>query len=311
MGHHQEPEEQTMMDFLSQLLRSLGTLELTLLSLVPVFLLFLAAEAWHFRGRAIFRPKDTAASMSLGALYLLADAFLMAILVLVVYDFVYQHRLFTVEMNALTGTLLFGLVEFCYYGFHRASHRIRWFWTAHVAHHSSEYMNFGTAMRQSPIYSLVGNWLFYLPVVWLGFAPEAVLLMLGANLIYQYFIHTQWVGKLHPVIEFVFNTPSHHRAHHGRNPRYIDRNYGGILILFDRLFGTFVEESADEPVDYGITNQPRGFNPLWHTVHELVDLIRDMARPGPLGQRLKHLWAPPEWERETGEREPNYVPDSG
>lgn len=286
-----------MLEPLTRIWASLGVLELTLLSLVPVFMLFLAAEAWHFHGRGVFHLPDTTASLSLGGLYLVADAVFMALLVLVVYNFVHAHRLFTIELNAWTLVLLFGLVEFCYYWFHRASHRIRWFWTAHVAHHSSEYMNFGTAMRQSPIYSLVGNWLFYLPVVWLGFDPEAVLLMLAANLIYQYFIHTEWVGRLHPVVEFVFNTPSHHRAHHGRNPRYIDRNYGGIVIVFDRLFGTFVEESEDDPVDYGITNPPASFNPFWLTVHELVALLRDMARPGPLWLRLKHLGAPPEWER--------------
>ncbi len=300
-----------MLDIAAQIRASLGAMELTLLSLVPVFVLFLAAEAWHFRGRGKFRLPDTAASLSLGGLYLFADAILLAVLVLAVYGFVYQYRLLTIEVTPLTGVLLFGLVEFCYYWFHRASHRIRWFWTAHVAHHSSEYMNFGTAMRQSPIYSVVGNWLFYLPVVWLGFAPEAVLFMLALNLVYQYFIHTEWVGVLHPVVEFIFNTPSHHRAHHGRNPRYIDRNYGGILIVFDRLFGTFVEESADDPVDYGITNPPHSFNPVWLSVHELVALVRDMARPGPLGLRLKHLWAPPEWQRERNQDEPGCAPESG
>jgi sterol desaturase/sphingolipid hydroxylase (fatty acid hydroxylase superfamily) len=300
-----------MLNTAAQIGASLGVRELTLLSLVPVFVLFLAAEAWHFRGRGRFHLPDTAASLSLGGLYLLADAILLTFLVLAVYGLVYEHRLFTIELTPLTGVLLFALVEFCYYGFHRASHRIRWFWIAHVAHHSSEYMNFGTAMRQSPLYSVVGNWLFYLPVVWLGFAPEAVLFMLAANLIYQYFIHTEWVGRLHPVVEFIFNTPSHHRAHHGRNPRYIDRNYGGIVILFDRLFGTFVDESTDEPVDYGITTPPASFNPLWLSVHELVALVRDMARPGPPGLRLKHLWAPPEWQRESHADEAGYAPESG
>ena len=122
--------------------------------------------------------------------------------------------------------------------------------------------------------------------------------MLTVNLTYQYFIHTQWIGKLHPAIEFVFNTPSHHRAHHGRNAEYIDRNYGGILILYDRLFGTFVEEKEDVPVEYGITRPVNSHNPITLTLHEAVDMFRDAARPGPLKKRLKHFWAPPEWRRE-------------
>ena len=193
--------------------------------------------------------------------------------------------------------LLFVSLEFCYYWFHRASHRIRWFWCAHVVHHGSEFMNFTAAMRQSWLYTFAGNWLFYVPMVWIGFEPKAVLLALSINLGYQFFVHTQWVGKLHPLIELIFNTPSHHRAHHGRNPRYIDKNYGGTLIVFDRLFGTFVEET--EAVDYGLVRQVHTHNPLWLTLHEWVAMVRDILRPGPIGLRLRHLWGPPEWEREA------------
>jgi sterol desaturase/sphingolipid hydroxylase (fatty acid hydroxylase superfamily) len=192
-------------------------------------------------------------------------------------------------------------VEFCYYWFHRASHRIRWFWCAHVVHHGSEHMNFSTAMRQSWLYGIAGNWLFYLPMVWVGFEPRWVLFALSCNLAYQFFVHTQWVDKLPAPIEYLFNTPSHHRAHHGRNPRYIDRNYGGTLIVFDRLFGTFVDET--EAVDYGLVRPVHSHNPLWLTVHEWVAMGRDMAQPGPLRERLQHLWAPPEWARSQPNRD--------
>ncbi|ASK34688.1 sterol desaturase [Alcanivorax sp. N3-2A] len=271
---------------------------LVLPAMVPLFLAALLAEAARFRGHGRFLARDSFASIGLGALYMVFDTLVTVTLVALVFQWAWHHRLFDITMTPLTGVLLFALLELCYYAFHRASHRVRWFWSAHVAHHSSTYMNFSTAMRQSALYALGGNWLFYLPLALLGFEPVWIFFMLTVNLAYQYFVHTQWVGKLHPAIEFIFNTPSHHRAHHGRNPEYIDRNYGGIVILYDRLFGTFVEEQDQVPVQYGITRPVNSFNPLWLTVHEWVAMFRDAARPGPLKQRLKHFWAPPEWERD-------------
>jgi len=266
-----------------------------LLILTPLFTATLLVDLLAARRRAHYRLADSLASIGLGGIYLVVDALLVAVLVLPVYHWVYQQRLLDFAMTPLAFVLLFFGLELCFYGFHRASHRIRWFWAAHVVHHSSEHMNFTTASRQSLFYGFAGNWLFYLPLVWLGFAPQWVLFMFSASLAYQYFIHTQAVGKLWRPLEWLLNTPSHHRVHHGRNPQYIDRNYGGVLILYDRLFGTFTEE--DEPVEYGITRPVRSFNPLWLNLHEWVDLIRDIARPGPLYQRLRHLWMPPEWQR--------------
>ena len=266
-----------------------------LLVLTPLFAATLLVDLLAAQRRAHYRLADSLASLGLGGIYLVVDALLVALLVLPVYHAVYQLRLFDFAMTPLAFVLLFFGLELCFYAFHRASHRIRWFWAAHVVHHSSEQMNFTTASRQSLFYGFAGNWLFYLPLVWLGFAPQWVLFMLSASLAYQYFIHTQAVGRLWRPLEWLLNTPSHHRVHHGRNPQYIDRNYGGVLILYDRLFGTFAEE--DEPVEYGITRPVRSFNPLWLNLHEWIDLFRDIARPGPLYQRLRHLWMPPEWQR--------------
>jgi hypothetical protein len=177
----------------------------------------------------------------------------------------------------------------------RASHRIRWFWTAHVPHHSGQVMNFTTAMRQSLLNAFVGIWVFYLPPVLLGVPPAVVMFMLAVDLVYQYFVHTESIGRLPRWYEYGFDTPSNHRGHHGRNPQYIDRNYGGVLILFDRWFGTY--EPEIEPVEYGIVRQVQSHNVLVLNVHEFVDMVRDALAPGPLWQRLKHLWKPPEWER--------------
>ncbi|MBH1987143.1 MAG: sterol desaturase family protein [Burkholderiales bacterium] len=277
-----------------------------LMLLSPVFFAVVAVEWWHFRQAArprnaspakpVYDLRDSLDSMTLGGVYTALDVVLVLAFVLPAMGWVFEHhRLSTIELTPLSFLALYLGVEFCYYGFHRASHRIRWFWCAHVVHHGSEHMNFTAAMRQSWLYTFAGNWLFYLPMVWIGFEPKAVLLALSINLGYQFFVHTQWVGKLHPLIELIFNTPSHHRAHHGRNPRYIDKNYGGTLIVFDRLFGTFVEET--EAVDYGLVRQVHTHNPFWLTLHEWVAMWRDLMRPGPLALRLKHLWAPPEWER--------------
>lgn len=283
------------MELLAELWGAVDVRRDLLLILTPLFIATLAAEWLKMRERGVYRLGDSLASLGLGGIYLLADALLVLVLVLPAYHWVHAHRVLDFSMTPLAYVVLFFGLELCYYAFHRASHRIRWFWAAHVVHHSSEHMNFTTAMRQSLFYGVAGNWLFYLPLVWLGFAPEWVLFMLSVSLAYQYFVHTQAVHKLPRWFEWFFNTPSHHRAHHGRNPQYIDRNYGGILIIYDRLFGTFVEEQ--EAVDYGIVRQVQSFNPLWLNLHEWVDLARDVARPGPLLQRLRHLWMPPEWQR--------------
>jgi sterol desaturase/sphingolipid hydroxylase (fatty acid hydroxylase superfamily) len=276
-----------------------------LLLLSPLFMVFVALEWWRFRRTAVFDWRDSLSSLNIGGSYLLLDGLLVVFGVLPAMGWVHAHRLWTVAITPWTFAALFLGVEFCYYCFHRASHRIRWFWCAHVVHHGSEHMNFTTAMRQSWFYTFAGNWLFYTPMVWLGFEPRWVLLALSLNLAYQFFVHTQWVNKLHPAFEFIFNTPSHHRAHHGRNPAYIDRNYGGTLIVFDRLFGTFVAE--DEPVDYGLVHPVHSHNPFWLNVHEWAALWHDIRQPGSWSERLKHVWAPPEWRR-TRDNPPHATP---
>jgi sterol desaturase/sphingolipid hydroxylase (fatty acid hydroxylase superfamily) len=272
-----------------------------LVLLSPLFFATATLEWLRFRrhdqgaAKPIYALRDTLDSMNLGGIYTLLDVVLVVSLVLPAMEWVYHWRLLTIDITPWSFAALYLGVEFCYYWFHRASHRIRWFWCAHVVHHGSEHMNFTAAMRQSWLYSFAGNWLFYTPMVLLGFEPRWVMLALSINLGYQFFVHTQWIKKLPAPIEFIFNTPSHHRAHHGRNPRYIDRNYGGTFIVFDRLFGTFEEES--EAVDYGLVRQVHSHNPVWLTLHEWVSMVRDMLQPGPLSVRLKHLWGPPEWER--------------
>lgn len=270
-----------------------------LLGLGPVFLLVMLMEYRHLKTRsdlpdsARYSGVDTLSNITLAAAYQVSDA-ISAVVILMIYHAFFAWRLFDIPFAWWSVLLLFLVQDFCYYFFHVASHRIRWCWASHVVHHSSERLNFSTAFRQSITYPVSGMWLFWIPVVLVGFPPEAVIFSVGISLAYQFFVHSQAVPKL-GWLEWIFNTPSHHRAHHARNPKYIDRNYGGILIIWDRLFGTFVEEDPEDPPEYGIVNQIHTHNPLTLNLHEWGDLFRDAMRPGlTWRQRLGQMFGPPE-----------------
>jgi len=284
-------------------LKAIGIEKVFLLLMAPVFAVCMAAEAWHLarRGRQSYTLGQVSTNIALALSHAIADGLTWA-LVLGLFYGLYQHRLFEIPATAGSLLLLLVLQDFCYYWFHRSSHRIRWMWASHVTHHSSETMNLATALRQSLTYPVSGMWLFWLPLAWLGFKPETVVLVVAISLAYQFFVHTESIGKLPGWFEAVFNTPSHHRVHHARNAQYIDRNYAGVLIIWDRMFGTFVPET--EAPEYGIVRQIRTRNPLVMMFHEWLDMFRDVARPGPLALRLKHLWAPPEWTRPDALPEP-------
>lgn len=268
--------------------------------------LFIAVTAWEYRKlRHDPRRMDAAEAVrnfALGAGYQVTELLFAGIIAFPVYALCYHYRLMDLELNGLTALLTFLGVDFCFYWMHRASHRMRWFWAAHVVHHSSGRMNFSTAMRQNATNIFNGMWAFYLPLALIGFNPVWIGVAYALSLVYQFFIHTTLVGKLPRWVEAVFNTPSHHRVHHGRNPGYIDRNYGGTLILWDRLFGTFVDEDAQDPPEYGITRPVHSNNLIVLWTHEYVDLFRDMAMPGRLWSHLPHLWKPPEWQRPTRDK---------
>ena len=226
--------------------------EWILLAMAPVFLGFVIWEAWYWKrqGRDVYRLRDTLSNAALALMHQGADALAWAA-VIGLYWGVYQYRLFELPTTWWTIALLFLAQDFFYYFFHRAHHRIRWMWASHVVHHSSERLNLSTAFRQSLTYPVSGMWVFWLPLAWLGFSPPHIVAVVAINLGFQFFVHTQAVGKL-GWIEKVFNTPSHHRVHHARNGKYIDRNYAGVLIVWDKLFGSFVEEDPAVPCEYGI-----------------------------------------------------------
>ena len=193
--------------------------------------------------------------------------------------------------------LLFFLDDFLYYWFHRANHEVRLMWAGHVNHHSSIFMNYGTALRQG-VGERVYKYFFWLPLPLLGFDPVMVVTMMSISLFYQFWIHTRAVGKLHPIIEFVFNTPSHHRVHHASNVRYLDCNHGGTLIIWDRLFGTFSEELADDPVVYGLTKNIETSNPLRIVAIEYQSIASDLQRTAGWSDKLGYLLNAPGWSHD-------------
>lgn len=176
----------------------------------------------------------------------------------------------------------FVVVEFVYYWFHRLSHEVRWMWASHAVHHTPEQMTLLSAIRLGWTNVFSGGWLLYVPVVLIGFDPRMILALLAFDLHYQFFLHTESVRRLGP-LEWVLNTPSHHRVHHGSNPAYLDRNYGGVVIIFDRLFGTFAAERKDNPVRYGLAHPLGTRNPIALALGEWRRLLGDLIRaPNPL-----------------------------
>jgi sterol desaturase/sphingolipid hydroxylase (fatty acid hydroxylase superfamily) len=207
--------------------------------------------------------------------------------------FAWRHRLFTVPLDTVTSVVVLVILQdFSYYWFHRASHRIRWFWATHAIHHSSNELNLAASYRFGWTGRLTGTGLFYVPMIWLGFAPGPVFIAGGFGLLYQFWIHTEWIPKL-GWLEYVLNTPSHHRVHHAANVEYLDRNYGGILIVWDRLFGTFVSERDDVPCRYGLVTPLRSNNPVIIAFHEWAALARDIWRARSWRERLMCVIGPP------------------
>jgi sterol desaturase/sphingolipid hydroxylase (fatty acid hydroxylase superfamily) len=201
-------------------------------------------------------------------------------------------RLFDLPENSwIVFAVCFLSVDFLYYWFHRTSHEVGAFWAAHSVHHQSEEYNLSVALRQGAFQSFF-SWVFYLPLAVLGFPPATFITCSALNTLYQFWIHTRLIKTLGP-IEWIFNTPSHHRVHHGRNPRYIDRNHAGVLIVWDRLFGTFVPET-DEPV-YGVVKPLASANPLWANFAGWIDLFSVASRASHFSDRLRPFLAAPGW----------------
>lgn len=262
---------------------------------IPLYFILIGFELLYqlFKKAKIYRTNDAVTNIGCGIFSQVTGA-LWGVLSIAMYQFVYEYaRIATLPNEWWSYLLLFVLVDLMYYWFHRSSHEINFLWnTAHVVHHQSEDYNLSVALRQSS-FGGVFSMVFYLPLALLGFNAYAFLTVKGINLIYQFWIHTEAINKMPRWFEYVFNTPSHHRVHHGRNPKYIDRNHAGTFMIWDRMFGTF--QAEEEKPTYGVTKPTNTWNPVWANVLPLVDMTQQVRSTPGFMNKLKVLFYKPGW----------------
>ena len=263
---------------------------------IPIFFLLIGLELLlaRMRGLAYYRFNDSITNLSCGIGSQVSGLFIKFLTVggyIAIYN--YSPLKGKIPSNPITWLLLFIGVDFFYYWFHRAAHEVSLLWGSHVVHHQSEEYNLTVALRQAWLQGAFG-WVFYLPLAFMGFDTPMFLTIASIQTLYQFWIHTKLIGRMPRWFEYVFNTPSHHRVHHGVNPIYIDRNHGGTLIIFDRLFGTFQEE--EEEVVYGITTQPCSWNPILLNFQYWGDLFKDIFKVKHATDAVKMLTLAPGWK---------------
>jgi alkylglycerol monooxygenase len=260
---------------------------------IPIFFLLIGIELLieRYTHRKLYRLPDTIANLSCGITQQLSGLFL-KIFAVGAYQYLFEHyTLFTWERNGLYWLVLFLLVDLAYYWAHRMSHEVNLFWGGHVVHHQSEEYNLSVALRQSSL-QVVWTFGFSLPIAFLGFETLDFVLISSLNTLYQFWIHTETIGKL-GWFEYIFNTPSHHRVHHGRDPKYIDKNHAGSLIIWDRMFGTF--QAEEEKPTYGITKPLNSWNAVFANVSHYVEMRKDLQRIPKWSDRVRYLFKKPGW----------------
>jgi sterol desaturase/sphingolipid hydroxylase (fatty acid hydroxylase superfamily) len=251
-----------------------------------------------FRAKGAVPAKDSVLSIGMGLLSDPVNA-LSAVITLSILSFVQPYQIQKLPLTWTMFALCFVLDDLRFYVHHRIAHRCRWVWAMHVVHHSSQNYNFPIALRQAWTKHFTGTMLLKIPLVLIGFDPVMVTFCGVLNATYQFFLHTETVDRMPRWFEYIFNTPSHHRVHHGNNPRYLDTNYAGVLIIWDRLLGTFAEEDREDRPVYGLVNNLNTFNPITILTHEYIAIAKDVAQRGltPL-QRLGYVFAPPGWSHD-------------
>jgi sterol desaturase/sphingolipid hydroxylase (fatty acid hydroxylase superfamily) len=266
---------------------------------VPGFVLLVLAEMLvaRLRDRRRYEPKDTLTSLGLGFGSTIAGA-LTAGALFALATWLYQFRLFTIPYSWYWFVACFVIDDFAYYLFHRSAHRVRWFWASHVIHHSSQHYNLSTALRQTWTGFISIAFIFRLPLFFVGFPPAMVFFVGGINLIYQFWIHTEVIGRMPRWFEGVMNTPSHHRVHHATNPRYLDMNYAGVFIVWDKLLGTFTPELDEDRPRYGIVKDLGSFNLIWAAFHEWVGIAKDVWGAPGLKAKWNYIAQPPGWSHD-------------
>ena len=266
---------------------------------IPFFLILISIELFiNWREHLnLYEKKEALSSIGMGLGSLVIDI-LMKGLALGTYFLIYnKFHLFDIGWHWWAWILILFADDFTFYWHHRLSHEVRILWAAHVNHHSSQTLNLATALRQSwgeQFYKYI--WWLWMPLV--GFEPLMMLMMMSISLIYQYWVHTELIKRLPVWYEFIFNTPSHHRVHHASNIRYLDRNHAGILIIWDRMLGTFSPEVDSEKPKYGITKNINTYNLFKIASHEFVDVYHDVRRAPKFTDKLKYIFYPPGWSHD-------------
>lgn len=269
-----------------------------LVTAIPGFILLIILEVIYAikTQRELYEVKDAATSIGLGLGNLLIGI-LTKSFILVFFLFIYEFRFFTLPFTVWwVWVLCFFADDFSYYWFHRISHHVRIFWASHVVHHSSERYNLAAALRQTWTGNLTGSFLFWSWMPLVGFHPGMIMLLQSVSLLYQFWIHTEAIDKMPRWFEFVFNTPSHHRVHHGSDILYLDKNHAGILIIWDRMFGSFQPE-AFRP-KYGLTKNVNTFNPVKIAFHEWVNIGKDIKKSRSWKHIIGYLFQPPGWSHD-------------
>jgi sterol desaturase/sphingolipid hydroxylase (fatty acid hydroxylase superfamily) len=281
-----------------------NTSDIIILFAIPFYIITIIIEGFilYKTQKENYDLKDAAASITMGLGSAVINGSIKTI-VLIIFYAIYQFKIFDLGYHWWMFILLFFADDFSFYLHHRSCHQIRLFWAAHVNHHSSTNYNFAIALRQSwgeLFHKYI--WWAWMPLV--GFNPILILCMMSISLIYQYFLHTEIIKKL-GFIEKFMNTPSHHRVHHAVNTRYLDRNHGAILIIWDKFFGTFQEELDQDPVIFGITTNINTYNPLKIASHEYINLWQDVKKAPGIKNKLKYMFMPPGWSHDGSTKTSN------
>jgi sterol desaturase/sphingolipid hydroxylase (fatty acid hydroxylase superfamily) len=269
---------------------------------IPAFIVLMVLEGqWTRRHPEVvgYERRDTVASLSFGLMNVIVSG-VTKLASIPFFAWLYEHRVAELGQpdRVWSWLVLLFAEDHCYYWFHRVHHETRFLWAAHVNHHSSEHFNLSTALRQTLLTPITGP-IFWAPLALLGYPPVMILTAQAWSLLYQFWLHTEAIDKLGP-LEWVMNTPSHHRVHHGKNTDYLDRNHAGIFIIWDRLYGTFAPER--ERVVYGLTKDIRTFNLAKIGFHEWLAIGRDVRRAPTLRAKLGYMFAPPGWSHDGSTR---------
>jgi len=265
---------------------------------IPFFVLLLSIEAWfsYKEHKYLYQTKDTLGSLGLGIGNVITGFFTKAV-IFGLFTFLYNHRFFNLDSAVYWyWILLFFADDFSYYWFHRISHHVNYFWASHVVHHSSKNYNLAAALRQTWTGNATGAFLFWAWMPLAGFHPIWILFMQQISLIYQFWIHTETIQKMPTVFEYIFNTPSHHRVHHGSDIKYLDKNHAGILIIWDRMFGSFKSEE-ERPV-YGLTKNIESFNPATLAFKTWGELLKKVMHAGSVKNGISYFIKSPGWSHD-------------